>query len=276
MTKASGWWCVSAIAIGLVLSVWAANNAAEEKKVPEKHDASALNHSLRDVINVGAKMFNEQGDYAGCYRLYQGSLLSVRPFLAPDLQKRVDEGIGNAEKMGSYADRAFELRRVLDDIRASSKPAGKIVEKKDEPKEKKKDDEPKEKKKDDEPKEKKKDEPKEKKDDEPKEKKKDEPAQAKGQISGEITYAGKPIAGGFFVTLIGKGDKKFSSAIQKDGTFRFATPIPEGEYRVAIEPIPGEKAKVAILPPHFTSAETSGLAITVQAGKQSIKLTLVK
>ena len=250
MTKATGWCCVSALAIGMMLSV----GAAQEKKAPEKHDASALNNSLRDVINVGAKMFNDQGDYVGCYRLFQGSLLSVRPFLAPDLQKRVDEGIGNAEKMGSYADRAFELRRVLDEIRASTKPAGKIVEKKDEPKEKKKED----------------------KKDDLKEKKKDEPAAAKGQIAGTTTYEGKPIAGGYFVTLIGKGDKKFSSAIQKDGAFRFATPIPDGEYRVVIEPIPGEKAKGLALPPRYASAETSGLIITVQMGKQSINLNLVK
>src|SRR6266850_1043543 len=43
----------------------------KEKPAYEKHDAAALNNSLRDVINVGVKMFNEQGDYAGCYRLYQ-------------------------------------------------------------------------------------------------------------------------------------------------------------------------------------------------------------
>ena len=273
MTKATGW-CVSALAIGMMLSGWAASNGAQEKKIHEKHDASALNKSLRDVINVGAKMFNDQGDHVGCYRLYQGSLLSVRPFLAPELQKRVDDGIGNAEKMGSYADRAFELRRILDEIRTSTKSAPKIVEKKDEPKEKeKKKDEPKEKeKKKDEPKEKekKKDEPKEK------EKKKDEPADAKGQINGTITYEGKPIAGGYFVTLIGKGDKKFSSAIQKDGTFRFATPIAEGEYRVVIESIPGEKAKVLALPPRYASAETSSLVIRVQTGKQLIHLSLVK
>ena len=51
-----------------------------------------LKHALElaaDVINNGAKIFNENGDHAGCYRLYQGSLLSVRPFLVADLQKRI-------------------------------------------------------------------------------------------------------------------------------------------------------------------------------------------
>ena len=88
------------LASATLLFVCAGSNSGQDKKPYEKHDASALNHSLRDVINAGAKMFNEQGDHAGCYRLYQGSLISVRPFLAADLQKRIDDGLATAEKIG--------------------------------------------------------------------------------------------------------------------------------------------------------------------------------
>jgi hypothetical protein len=91
-----------------------------------KHDASALNGALKDVINAGAKVYNDNGDHAGCYRMYQGSLLSVRPFLAPDLQKKIDAGVAKAETLGSFADRAHELRGVLDEIRDRTKaPASK-------------------------------------------------------------------------------------------------------------------------------------------------------
>ncbi|MBI1831344.1 MAG: hypothetical protein HYR84_07840 [Planctomycetes bacterium] len=134
-------WCVgvlviAVLALGLGGAGWAGSDKKDDqkdkkdkkdKKKPddkkpfEKHDASALSDSLRDVINTGAKMFNEQGDHAGCYRLYQGSLLSVKPFLSKELQGRIDMGIANAERMPFYADRAFELRRVLDEIRASTK-----------------------------------------------------------------------------------------------------------------------------------------------------------
>ena len=57
----------------------------KDKKPYEKHDGSALNDSLRDVINTGVKMFNEQGDHAGCYRLFQGPELLRRPQAVRDL-----------------------------------------------------------------------------------------------------------------------------------------------------------------------------------------------
>lgn len=248
MMKATRWWCLGLVITGAILCSQAGKSPAQDKKdekkkkeiAPhEKHDGSALNDSLRDVINTGVKMFNDQGDHAGCYRLFQGSLLSVRPFLAGDLQKKIDEGITNAEKMRSYADRAFELRRVIDEIRSST-PTG---DKKDKKKETKKT---------------------------------DEPASDKGQVSGRLIFQGKPVTGGYFVTLIGGDSKKFSSAIQKDGSFQFKTPIPLGEYRVAIEPIPGEAVKGVALPPRYASEGTSGLSIRVQAGKQQVDLNLVK
>lgn len=226
MTKQTRW--VWALGVAMLCAGAA---KAQDKKVHEKHDASALYYTLRDVINAGAKIFNDNGDHAGCYRMYQGSLMSVKPFLAPELQKSIDAGLANAEKLHSYADRSFELRKVLDEIRAKTKPAG-LVETKDG-----KDD-------------------------------------GKGEVAGRVTYEGKPLAGGYFITLVSAESKKFSSALQKDGTFSFKTPIPAGEYRVVIEPIPGETAKSA-LPKRYASEATSGLAIRIQSGKQQIQLNLV-
>src|SRR5437588_770183 len=48
----------------------------------EPHDSADLYNSLRDVINYGAELFNKQADHAGCYRVYQGALISVRPYMA--------------------------------------------------------------------------------------------------------------------------------------------------------------------------------------------------
>lgn len=295
---------------GIALFAAIGSNDAQEKKPFEKHDSSALYHSLRDVINTGAKMFNEQGDHVGCYRLYHGSLLAVRPFLAPDLQKSIDKGIANAEKQSSFSDRAFELRKVLDEVRDKTKPADtkKVEEKKKEEKkveEKKKEEKKVEEKKKEEKKveEKKKEEKKveekkveekkvtEKKAEEKKvidkkveekkaeEKKTDDKkaaatSNAMGQLTGKVNFAGKSLPGGYFVTLVGEGNKKFSSAIQKDGSFQFKTPIPTGSYRVAVEPVPGETASVNV-PARYRAEGTSGLSVQVGTGKNSVNLEIV-
>jgi hypothetical protein len=90
--------------------------------VAEPHDTADLYNSLRDVINYGAELFNKQADHAGCYRTYQGALISIRPFMAPETRKKIDESIVRAESLPFPADRAFELRKILDEIRTSAAP----------------------------------------------------------------------------------------------------------------------------------------------------------
>jgi hemoglobin len=107
----------------LVLAVTGTYWAQDTQPLAEKHDAKALRDALRDVINTGADLFNKYGDHAGCYRLYQGALLSVKPFLAPATQKEIDEAIAEAEKLPRYGDRAFALRKTIDAIRAQAGPA---------------------------------------------------------------------------------------------------------------------------------------------------------
>jgi hypothetical protein len=231
MLQATRWRWAGVVIGGALLCGLAGGAGAQEKKPFEKHDSSALNAALKDVINAGAKLYNDNGDHAGCYRMYQGSLLSVRPFLAPDLQKKIDDSVAKAETMGSFADRAFALRSVLDEIRDRTKP--------------------------------------------PESKTKlPESTEQQGEVAGKVVFDDKPVAGGYSVTLFGTGDKKFSTRIEKGGSFQFKTPIPVGEYRVAIEPTP--KTKGPGLPPRYASAATSGLAIRVQAGKQDVELKLVK
>src|SRR5438105_2687128 len=79
---------------------------ADEKGLAEKHDARALRDSLKEVVNTGADLFNKQGDHAGCYRLYQGALLSIKPFLAPAVQSDIDTALVEAEKLPRFSDRA--------------------------------------------------------------------------------------------------------------------------------------------------------------------------
>lgn len=99
-----------------------ATPVAARSAIAEPHDTADLYGSLRDVINYGAELFNKQADHAGCYRVYQGALISMRPFLAPAIRKQIDASIHRAEALPYYSERAFELRRTLDDIRARSAP----------------------------------------------------------------------------------------------------------------------------------------------------------
>lgn len=78
---------------------------------------------LRDVINTGADLYNPPiGDRAGCYRLYQGSLMTLRPLLdhRPELQRAIDDAQAAAQRETSVGERAFILRKVIDRIRAET------------------------------------------------------------------------------------------------------------------------------------------------------------
>jgi hypothetical protein len=256
------WWVIAA-AISAILGTFAGTASAQEpKQLHEKHDTTALYRALGDVINLGVKLFNDQSDYAGCYRVFQGSLVSVRPFLTSELQKKIDKGLASAEKQATYADRAFELRAVLDDIRRQLKPGETKVD------EKKKEEKKSEEKKVD-----------EKKSDTPNPAKKAEEKKStdssKGQLAGKVAFQGQPVTGGYTITLV-RGDKRLSSTIQKDGSFQFPTPIAPGEYAIAVEPIRGVAFTGVALPPRYEAEKTSGLTITVQGGKQQVDLNLVK
>jgi len=93
-----------------------------------KTDAKALERQLyevlKSVINEGADLYNKQNDHAGCYRLYQGSLLTVQPLLThrPGLQKEITIGLDDADRQPTYERRAFALRKVFDKVRAELKP----------------------------------------------------------------------------------------------------------------------------------------------------------
>ncbi len=115
----------------LVLALAGTVRSDDNKPVAERHDAKSLRDSLKEVINNGAELFNKYGDHAGCYRLYQGALLSVKPFLAPTVQKEIDDAITSAEGLPRASDRAFALRKVIDTIReqAAHSPPGVVEEK---------------------------------------------------------------------------------------------------------------------------------------------------
>lgn len=91
---------------------------------PPKPADDTLFVTLKVVINRGADLYNG-GDPSACYRLYEGSLMTIKPTLDryPELQKAIARGLGAAEKDPVMWRRAFTLREVLDKVRAELNPA---------------------------------------------------------------------------------------------------------------------------------------------------------
>ncbi len=79
--------------------------------------AVPLEKATFQIINEGVLMYN-QGDTSGCYRLFQGSLISLSPFLKdhPDLKSPIDTALAASERLGSPAEKALELRKGLDKL----------------------------------------------------------------------------------------------------------------------------------------------------------------
>jgi truncated hemoglobin YjbI len=126
------WSALLPVCLTLVLTAGAAQ-AQEDKPAggamkAGKHD-DAVYATLKEVINHGANLYNT-GDWNGCYRLWEGALMTAKPMLAhkPELQKAIDNGIANARQDPLLYRRAWVLRSVLDQIRADIKgetPGGK-------------------------------------------------------------------------------------------------------------------------------------------------------
>src|SRR5207247_4862704 len=65
----------------------------------------------------------------------------------------------------------------------------------------------------------------------------------KGQVSGHVTFKGKPLGSGF-VTFVDANGRRYSANILVDGTYGFRIGVPPGEYSVIVEdsptpPMPG-------------------------------------
>jgi hypothetical protein len=122
---------------------WLSFMQGNQRLIADETDASVKTKSidqnlhlvLRDVINRGADLFN-QGDPSGCYRLYQGALMTARSQLGhhADVQKLIDEGLDGTDQ-GPMGKRAWALRKVLDNVRDKINPNPKKTAEGSKPKE---------------------------------------------------------------------------------------------------------------------------------------------
>src|SRR4051812_27221868 len=111
------------LALAVIGQTGFADQPRQDEKVDRKAIDTALYNTLREVINRGADMYNN-GDMTGCYRLFEGALLTAKPMLdhRPELQKSIAKALASADRDAVTYRRAFALRAALDKIRAEVNP----------------------------------------------------------------------------------------------------------------------------------------------------------
>ncbi len=101
------------------------SRAVDQKSGDTKTLDQTISDTLREVINRGADLYNG-GDQNGCYRLYEGALMAIRPLLTDhkDWQKDIDNALAEAGRNPEASQRAFVLRGEMDKIRKAVKESG--------------------------------------------------------------------------------------------------------------------------------------------------------
>jgi hemoglobin len=114
--------------LAAVLSAGSVRAADPEKPPPpltaeQKAFDTKVRRSLYDVINHGVDLYQDDKDYWGCYRLFEGALQAVTPLLDhhPQLQRAIADGLKEAADLPHPHQRAYHLREVLDKVRAELK-----------------------------------------------------------------------------------------------------------------------------------------------------------
>jgi hypothetical protein len=114
----------TAPALLIVLALAGPAAAAEPPAIDTAKLEKLLVDVLRDEHNRGADLYNN-GDPAGCYRLFEGVLRTTRPLLShrPELQAAIGRALDDAEKETQAAKRAFRLHDAIEHTRARLKAA---------------------------------------------------------------------------------------------------------------------------------------------------------
>jgi hemoglobin len=125
-----------------------------DKPLDRAHVEESIYQGLRGIIDQGADLYN-QGDWNGCYRLWEGALMMLKPLVGdrplrswvrtthsenavymdamkalqsrlgdrPGLKEVIDTALATAQQTPQIYRRAFILRVVLDQVRAEIRPA---------------------------------------------------------------------------------------------------------------------------------------------------------
>ena len=191
---------------------------------------------LKEVHNRGADLYN-RGDPAGAYRMYEGALSAVRPFIAhrPAILKAIEDGLNDTAKTDGAKIQAFRLHEVIEQVRADLK--AEVAQAKLAPPET------------------------------PPVKPAEAPKVAElaaPLLSGKLTVKGKPLAG-TDVTLVTLGEatpRVYTVTSDARGEFKFADVLAGGGYAVMVT---GKE-----VPVKYTTVGTSPLRVKVGAAQPQL------
>src|SRR5579864_1050494 len=110
--------CTAAFVVILTLADSTRAADAPAGPLARKDLDQRLYDSIYDVTKEGVRLYNERGDEAGCYRLFEAALKTAGPLLdhRPELQKFVADRLKAAESERGMAEKAFTLRAGMDEI----------------------------------------------------------------------------------------------------------------------------------------------------------------
>jgi hypothetical protein len=213
-----------------------------------------VSDALLEIHETGRAVYNNDGDYAGAYRIYQGGLMVARRMLAdrPDLQKVIGDGMAAAERLPTVDRRAFRLHEVIEAVRVElGKAAGKGSDRLTVP---------------------------------PREvgppakgatkpEAKPTVGEVKGGVIGRVMWQGGSVGGVdvTFVTLGVQPPRVYETTTSAQGVYTVPT-LPAGKYVILITP--GAAATVKKLPDRYATSTTSPLVFDVKAGGEKLDFVL--
>jgi hypothetical protein len=208
--------------------------------------------ALLEIHENGRAIYNNDGDYAGAFRMYQGGLMVARRMLAdrPDLQKVISDGLAAADRLSTADRKAYRLHEVIEAVRIElGRGAGKGTERTAIPPRVV----------------------------EPPGKGAPKPAPAvtevRGGVVGRVMWQGQPLAGVevIFVTLGRQPPRVFETATSAMGVYEIAA-LPPGKYVILITPGPSTAPKK--LPDRYATTTTSPLRFDVKGGGEKLDFVL--
>jgi Carboxypeptidase regulatory-like domain len=212
--------------------------------------------ALLEIHENGRAIHNEDHDYVGAYRMYQGGLMVARRMLSdrPDLQKVIGDGLAEAARETSVSRRAYRLHETIEAVRIElTKSGGKASEGLTIP-------------------------PREvgsptKTGIKPDPKPSATVTEVKGGVVGRVMWQGNPIEGVdvTFVTLDRQPPRVFETTTSAQGVYAVPS-LPPGKYVVLITPGTSPTAKK--LPERYATSTASPLRFEVKGGGEKLDFVL--
>jgi hypothetical protein len=214
-----------------------------------------VSDALLEIHENGRAIYNNNDDYTGAYRMFQGGLMFARRMLTdrPDVQKLISDGLAAAERQPTMDRRAFRLHELIETVRTElGKAPGKSADKLTVP-------------------------PRVIEPAKPATKAEAKPgataSEVKDGVVGRVLAQGAPVGGVevTFVTLGQQPPRVFETVSSPQGVYTIPS-LPAGKYIILITP--GPNATVKKLPDRYATSTNSPLVFDVKGNGEKLDFVL--